>query len=135
MTARIQQSIPVFSQVRTLPRSSADDPRIAALAIRGLLRGYMPKTYAACLRKSKLSVSSSFQRQAQTSAKRSCQQQQRWQTIQLTYLWLPKTDEEDLSRVNAPSNNTRKENTQMVHVGGVHAANQYHLNWSVCDTS
>ena len=33
MTARILQLIPIFSQVRTLPRSSADDPCIAVLAI------------------------------------------------------------------------------------------------------
>ena len=39
MTARIQQSIPVFSQVGTLPCSSMDDPRIAALAIHVLPQG------------------------------------------------------------------------------------------------
>ena len=63
MTARIHQSIPVFSQVRTLPRSSADDctdlrtirtlphrrSAYCRVGTSGLPRGYLQKTYAACL--------------------------------------------------------------------------------------
>ena len=77
VTARIQQSIHIFSQVRTLPRSSADDctdprtiraddPRIAALAIHVLPHGRQriaarlpaENLYSMSAEKGKLSVSS-----------------------------------------------------------------------------